>query len=99
MNSSFLSAAPWWRTGAGHALVIHDGRPLVGTYPISGAKNAVLPLLVSALLTPRDARWMGEERVEPTPAHMTRPRKTGTPPAEASSSTGLDMTPMWVQSG
>ncbi len=26
--------------------------PLAGTYPISGAKNAVLPLMVSALLTP-----------------------------------------------
>jgi UDP-N-acetylglucosamine 1-carboxyvinyltransferase len=33
-------------------MVIRGGRPLVGTYPISGAKNAVLPLMVSALLTP-----------------------------------------------
>ena len=32
--------------------VIRGGRPLVGTYPISGAKNAALPLMVSALLTP-----------------------------------------------
>jgi UDP-N-acetylglucosamine 1-carboxyvinyltransferase len=33
-------------------LVVQGGRPLVGSYPISGAKNAVLPLMVSALLTP-----------------------------------------------
>ena len=36
----------------GRILAIRGGRPLVGTYPISGAKNAVLPLMVSALLTP-----------------------------------------------
>ena len=52
MNSSVLAAAPWWRPDTGDTLVIHGGRPLVGTYPISGAKNAVLPLMVSALLTP-----------------------------------------------
>jgi len=52
MNSSLLAAAPWWRPSSGHTLVIQGGRPLVGTYPISGAKNAVLPLMVSALLTP-----------------------------------------------
>ena len=32
--------------------MIRGGNRLVGTYPISGAKNAVLPLMVSALLTP-----------------------------------------------
>jgi UDP-N-acetylglucosamine 1-carboxyvinyltransferase len=32
--------------------VIQGGNPLVGTYDVSGAKNAVLPLMVSALLTP-----------------------------------------------
>ncbi len=32
--------------------MIRGGLRLVGTYPISGAKNAVLPLMVSALLTP-----------------------------------------------
>ena len=52
MNSSLLAAAPWWRPDTGDTLVIRGGRPLVGTYPISGAKNAVLPLMVSALLTP-----------------------------------------------
>ena len=52
MNSSLESAAPWWRPNTGHTLVVRGGRPLVGTYPISGAKNAVLPLMVSALLTP-----------------------------------------------
>ena len=52
MTSSLLAAAPWWRPGTGRVLVIRGGRPLVGTYPISGAKNAVLPLMVSALLTP-----------------------------------------------
>jgi len=45
-------AAPWWRPSAGRSLVIRGGRPLLGHYPISGAKNAVLPLMISALLTP-----------------------------------------------
>jgi len=49
---SLSAAAPWWRPNPGRSLVIQGGRPLVGTYPISGAKNAVLPLMVSALLTP-----------------------------------------------
>jgi UDP-N-acetylglucosamine 1-carboxyvinyltransferase len=52
MTFAALSAAPWWRPGAGRLLTIRGGRPLVGTYPISGAKNAALPLMVSALLTP-----------------------------------------------
>ena len=52
MASSFSTAAPWWRPNTGDRLVIRGGRPLVGRYPISGAKNAVLPLMVSALLTP-----------------------------------------------
>lgn len=47
-----MTAAPWWQPSAGRALIIRGGRPLVGTYPISGAKNAALPLMVSALLTP-----------------------------------------------
>ena len=53
MTPSLLTAAaPWWRPDSGDAMVIRGGAPLVGTYPISGAKNAVLPLMVSALLTP-----------------------------------------------
>jgi UDP-N-acetylglucosamine 1-carboxyvinyltransferase len=52
MNSSVLAAAPWWRPITGQTLVIRGGAPLIGTYSISGAKNAVLPLMVSALLTP-----------------------------------------------
>jgi UDP-N-acetylglucosamine 1-carboxyvinyltransferase len=52
MTSSLLAAAPWWRPGTGRHLVIRGGRPVFGTYPISGAKNAALPLMVSALLTP-----------------------------------------------
>lgn len=52
MTSSLLSAAPWWRPGTGSLLSIRGGQPLVGSYPISGAKNAALPLMVSALLTP-----------------------------------------------
>jgi UDP-N-acetylglucosamine 1-carboxyvinyltransferase len=52
MNSPLAAAAPWWRPAAGNLLSIRGGRPLVGTYTISGAKNAVLPLMVSALLTP-----------------------------------------------
>lgn len=46
------AAAPWWRPAPGHSLVIRGGWPLSGIYPISGAKNAVLPLMISALLTP-----------------------------------------------
>lgn len=52
MNSSLSTAAPWWHPNTGNRLVIRGGRPLTGTYPISGAKNAALPLMVSALLTP-----------------------------------------------
>ncbi len=51
-DSALLAASPWWRSDAGTSLVIQGGCRLVGTYPISGAKNAVLPLMVSALLTP-----------------------------------------------
>jgi len=47
-----LGASPWWRPNPGTCLVIQGGSPLVGTYDISGAKNAVLPLMVAALLTP-----------------------------------------------
>lgn len=52
-SSLLLAAAPWWRPDPGRSLTIQGGRPLVGTYPISGAKNAVLPLMISGLLTPR----------------------------------------------
>jgi UDP-N-acetylglucosamine 1-carboxyvinyltransferase len=51
-DASLLAAAPWWRADPGRRLVIRGGARLVGTYPISGAKNAVLPLMISALLTP-----------------------------------------------
>jgi UDP-N-acetylglucosamine 1-carboxyvinyltransferase len=49
---SLVTAAPWWRPSPGRVLAIRGGRPLAGAYPISGAKNAVLPLIVAALLTP-----------------------------------------------
>ena len=52
MNTSLSTAAPWWRPNTSHRLIVRGGGPLVGTYPISGAKNAVLPLMVSTLLTP-----------------------------------------------
>lgn len=51
MNALQISA-PWWKPDSGRTLHIRGGRPLVGIYPISGAKNAALPLMVSALLTP-----------------------------------------------
>ena len=51
-ETSLLAASPWWLPSAQTSLLIRGGNPLVGTYPISGAKNAVLPLMVSALLTP-----------------------------------------------
>jgi UDP-N-acetylglucosamine 1-carboxyvinyltransferase len=50
--ASLHAASPWWRPTPGCSLVIRGGNRLVGTYPISGAKNAVLPLMVSALVTP-----------------------------------------------
>ena len=46
------AASPWWQPRPDGHLLIEGGVPLFGTYPISGAKNAVLPLMVSALLTP-----------------------------------------------
>ncbi|WP_428660659.1 UDP-N-acetylglucosamine 1-carboxyvinyltransferase [Reyranella sp.] len=52
MMSSLSSAAPWWRPSTGRLLAIRGGTPLVGSCPISGAKNAALPLMVSVLLTP-----------------------------------------------
>jgi UDP-N-acetylglucosamine 1-carboxyvinyltransferase len=52
MASALSTAAPWWKPNTGDRLAIRGGRPLAGRYPISGAKNAVLPLMVSALLTP-----------------------------------------------
>jgi UDP-N-acetylglucosamine 1-carboxyvinyltransferase len=47
-----LAAAPWWRPNPGTHINIRGGKPLVGSYPVSGAKNAVLPLMIAALLTP-----------------------------------------------
>lgn len=51
-ETALLAACPWWRPDSATRLVIRGGRPLQGTYPISGAKNAVLPLMVAALVTP-----------------------------------------------
>lgn len=51
-SDSLTRAAPWWQAKPASRLVVRGRRPLVGSYPISGAKNAVLPLMVAALLTP-----------------------------------------------
>jgi len=51
-QGSIATAAPWWQATRGERLVINGGVPLVGRYDVSGAKNAALPLMVSALLTP-----------------------------------------------
>jgi UDP-N-acetylglucosamine 1-carboxyvinyltransferase len=51
-SSALSAAAPWWRPDPGRSLAIEGRRALFGTYPISGAKNAVLPLMVATLLTP-----------------------------------------------
>jgi len=51
-DAALLGASPWWRADPGTCLVIQGGHRLIGTYGVSGAKNAVLPLMVSALLTP-----------------------------------------------
>ena len=48
----FQLAAPWWQPAGGGSVVIRGGRPLRGSYALGGAKNAVLPLMISALLTP-----------------------------------------------
>jgi len=45
-------AAPWWRSDPGAVLRIEGGRVLTGRWRLGGAKNAVLPLMVAALLTP-----------------------------------------------
>lgn len=45
-------AAPWWRPDPGESLRIEGGHRLAGTWRVGGAKNAVLPLMVAALLTP-----------------------------------------------
>jgi UDP-N-acetylglucosamine 1-carboxyvinyltransferase len=44
-----------------HKLVVEGGHPLEGTVPVSGAKNAALPLLAATLLAP------GEHRLENLP--------------------------------
>ena len=45
-------AAPWWRPDQAELLRIEGGRKLRGSWRLGGAKNAVLPLMVAALLTP-----------------------------------------------
>ena len=52
LGTSLSAASPWWRTSLGDRLIIRGPRRLVGKYPISGAKNAALPLMVASLLTP-----------------------------------------------
>jgi hypothetical protein len=49
---SLRLASPWWQPRPEGCLLIEGGRPLIGAYSISGAKNAVLPLMVAALVTP-----------------------------------------------
>ena len=51
-ETAVIEAAPWWRPRPASRLVIEGGHRLRGSYPISGAKNAILPLMVAALLTP-----------------------------------------------
>lgn len=51
-QGSIATAAPWWQATRGESLSILGGVPLVGSYAVSGAKNAALPLMVAALLTP-----------------------------------------------
>jgi UDP-N-acetylglucosamine 1-carboxyvinyltransferase len=52
LEPALRGASPWWQPRPEGRLLITGGRPLAGTYPISGAKNAVLPLMVAALVTP-----------------------------------------------
>jgi UDP-N-acetylglucosamine 1-carboxyvinyltransferase len=46
------AASPWWRPRPDGCLLIEGGQRLAGAYPISGAKNAALPLMVASLVTP-----------------------------------------------
>ena len=39
------------KQGSMDKIIIHGGRPLTGSLPISGAKNAALPLMAASLLT------------------------------------------------
>jgi UDP-N-acetylglucosamine 1-carboxyvinyltransferase len=41
---------PFRRSNPNRVLAVRGGIPLHGTYPISGAKNAALPLMICALL-------------------------------------------------
>jgi len=50
-ENRFATTATSWRVSSDGSLLIRGGFPLTGLYPISGAKNAVLPLIVAALLT------------------------------------------------
>ena len=45
-------AAPWWQPDPREVLRIEGGHALNGRWRLGGAKNAVLPLMVAALLTP-----------------------------------------------
>src|SRR5438132_9551752 len=45
------------------AILIRGGRPLAGELQVSGAKNAALPLLFAALLTPESCRIENVPRV------------------------------------
>ena len=47
-------------------IVIEGGRKLTGTLPISGSKNAVLPLMVASLLTPEKLHLVGTPRLADT---------------------------------
>jgi UDP-N-acetylglucosamine 1-carboxyvinyltransferase len=51
-DHALVNASPWWRPRPNGQLRIRGGIPLSGAYEVGGAKNAVLPLMVSALLTP-----------------------------------------------
>ena len=47
-------------------ILIEGGIPLTGTLPISGSKNAVLPLMVAALLSDQPVTLRGTPRLADT---------------------------------
>src|SRR3989442_14017621 len=51
-------------------LLIEGGSRLVGRVPISGSKNAVLPILAACLLTEEECRLKNVPRLEDV-SHMT----------------------------
>jgi UDP-N-acetylglucosamine 1-carboxyvinyltransferase len=69
------------------AFLIRGGVPLVGAYPISGAKNAVLPLMAAALLGPARLTLRNVPRIRDVEVLAALLRQLG---AEVDAATGAE---------